>query len=126
MTDAVRSYGYELTLLAKLSGRAVPDLVNTGMLGLRSDAIDWERLEWWCRKLIESAGTHYLQEQALMALFLSETPHAALPRADYLVLPDEMEGRECRAVAHHYVAGSKSHYFRENWRRVLASASTPA
>jgi len=118
MVDAVRSYGYELTLLAKLAGRVVPDLVNTGMLGLRSDTLDWERLEWWCRKLIESAGTHYLQEQALMALCLSETPHAALPRTDYLVLPDETEAHKCRAILHHYVARSKRYYFRENWQIV--------
>jgi len=53
-----------------------------------------------------------------MALCLSETPHAALPRTDYLVLPDETEAHKCRAILHHYVARSKRYYFRENWQIV--------
>jgi hypothetical protein len=124
MTDVVRAYGYELDLLAELAGRPVPDLVNTGILGLRSEAVDWERLERQCRVLVERAGTHYYQEQALAALHLADHPHSALPRSDYLVLPVPPEALECRAVVHHYVAGSKSWYFRHNWRRFQANGAT--
>jgi hypothetical protein len=116
MTDVVRSYGYEMPLLEELAGGPVPDRVNTGILGIRSDAIDWDRMEAWCRELIARAGTHYYQEQALAALLLSGQAHAALPVADYLVLPTDPEATEKRAVIHHYVAGSKRSYFRHNWR----------
>jgi len=119
LIDAERAYGYELSLLAELAGQAVPDLVNTGVLGLRSDTIDWDRMEHWCHTLIARAGTHYYQEQALIALHLATRPHLALPREDYLVLPEPPEASECRAVLHHYVAGSKRWYFRHNWRRLL-------
>ncbi len=120
MTDAVRSYGYEMALLDELAAGPVPDRVNTGILGLPSDRIDWERLEHWCRTLVERGGTHYYQEQALVALLLSGLPHAALPAADYVVLPSADEAVACRAALHHYVAGSKQWYFRHNWRRVQA------
>jgi hypothetical protein len=119
MTDITRSYGYEMPLLNELAGGPVPDRVNTGMLGLQSDRIDWDRMESWCRTLIERAGTHYYQEQALVALLLAGQPYAALPPADYVVLPRPPESADCRAVLHHYVAGSKRSYFRNNWKKVL-------
>jgi hypothetical protein len=122
MADVTRAYGYEMGLLEELAGRPVPDRVNTGALGLRSDAIDWDRMEYWCRTLIERAGTHYYQEQALVALLLASRPHAALPSADYVVLPRPPEASECRAVLHHYVAESKPWYFRQNWQKVLPAA----
>jgi hypothetical protein len=119
MADVTRAYGYELTLLEELAGRTVPDRVNTGVLGLRSEQIDWDQMEFWCRTLIERAGTHYYQEQALAALLLSGQPHTVLPAADYVVLPRPPEIAACQAALHHYVADSKSWYFRENWRKVL-------
>ena len=119
MVDVERAYGYDLELLNQLAGRTVPDLVNTGMLGLRSDAIDWDYLEKACADMIARAGTHYYQEQALVALHLARQPHAAFPREDYLVRPEPPETEACRAVMHHYVAGSKRWYFRANWRRVF-------
>ncbi len=121
MIDVERAYGYDLALLSHIAGRPVPDLVNTGMLGLRSEAIDWDRLEQACRTLIEKAGTHYYQEQALVALHLATQPHATFPRPDYLVRPEPPEATDCRAVVHHYVAGSKRWYFRQNWHRVLCA-----
>jgi hypothetical protein len=120
LTDTTRSYGYEMALLEELAQGPVPDRVNTGVLGLPSDRIDWEKMEYWCRQLIERAGTHYFQEQALVALLLSGLPHAALSAAEYVVLPPADEAEACRAVLHHYVAGSKRWYFRRNWRLALA------
>jgi len=119
MTDVTRAYGYEMALLEELAGAPVPDRVNTGALGLRSDSIDWDRMEYWCRTLIERAGTHYYQEQALIALLLSGQSHAALSPKDYVVLPTPPESETCQAVLHHYVDSSKKWYFRHNWLRVL-------
>ncbi len=116
MTDVTRAYGYELPVLEALAGRPVPDLVNTGILGLRSETIDWDRMEYWCRTLIERHGTHYYQEQALVALHLAGQPHVAMPRADYVVFPDQAEACRPRAALHHYVADSKRWYFQRCWR----------
>ena len=121
-TDVQNAYGYPLELLAELAGRPVPERVNTGLCGLRSEEIDWERMECWCRTLIERAGTHYYQEQAFVALLLAGRDHAVAPLSDYVTLPGLPEVRECRAVMHHYVADSKKWYFRYNWTRVLADA----
>ena len=119
-TDIQNAYGYPLALLGELAGQPVPELVNTGLIGLRSEEIAWDKVEFWCRTLIERQGTQYYQEQALVALLLAGRPHVTAPITDYVTLPRPPEATECRAVMHHYVAGSKRWYFRNNWRRVLA------
>lgn len=120
--DIQNAYGYPLDLLNELAGQPVPERVNTGLIGLRSEELDWERLEYWCRTLVARQGTHYYQEQALVALLLAGRAHVIAPAADYVTLPRPPEAQECRAVMHHYVADSKRWYFRTNWRRVLADA----
>ena len=123
MTDAARAYGYPLRLLEKLAGRGVPDLVNTGILGLQSETIDWDRLERWCAALNTSPKPHYYQEQALTAMLLAHETHLAIPRAEYVVLPRPPEATACTAVLHHYVAESKRWYFQQNWRRFAPTAA---
>lgn len=117
--DVQNAYGYPLEIMSGLAGHPVPERVNTGILGLKSDAIDWERMESWCRGLIEARGPHYFQEQALVAMLLAGREHFVAPLADYVTLPRPPEARACRAVMHHYVAESKRWYFQSNWRRVL-------
>lgn len=118
-TDVEYAYGYSPKLLAELAGQPVPDLVNTGLLGLRSETMDWERMEYWCRTLIQRAGTHYYQEQALVALHLAGQTHLAAPIQDYVTFPKPPEALACRAVMHHYVADSKRWYFQTNWRSAM-------
>lgn len=118
-TDVENAYGYPFELLQELAGCPVPELVNTGLLGLRSEAVDWERMEYWCRTLIQRAGTHYYQEQALVALHLAGQTHLAAPIQDYVTFPKPPEALACRAVMHHYVADSKRWYFQTNWRRAM-------
>ncbi len=120
--DAEYAYGYPLELLEELAGAKVRPLINTGLSGHRSDAIDWDKMEYWCRTLIERAGTHYYQEQALISLHVAGQECAVLPPADYITLPVPPEALECKAVMHHYVAGSKPWYFRHNWRRHFSAA----
>ena len=117
--DVQNAYGYPLEMLADLAGRPVPERLNTGLCGLRSEEIDWERMEYWCRTLIERAGTHYFQEQALVAIMLAGRDCTVAPIASYVTLPSAPEVHECRAVMHHYVAESKRWYFRDNWRHAL-------
>lgn len=123
-TDIAYAYGYPIEMLEELAGKPVEKLINTGLTGLRSEDIDWERMEWWCRTLIERAGTHYFQEQALVALQLAGQRNVAAPLADYVTLPRPPEARQCRAVLHHYVSESKKWYFRHNWRHVLSKSWT--
>lgn len=120
--DVAYAYGYSIKLLDEIAGKPVYDLINTGLLGLRSDSIDWDKMEYWCRKLIERAGTDYYQEQALVALQLAGSDRVVLPQEDYLVYPRGPEALACEAVMHHYVDLSKKSYFRDNWRRFAVAA----
>ena len=118
--DAEYAYGYPLELLEELANAKVRPLINTGLSGHRSDLIDWDKMEYWCKSLVDRAGKHYYQEQALIALLTAGHDCAVLPPEDYVTLPREPEASRCKAVMHHYVASSKPWYFRENWRRVMA------
>jgi len=116
--DVQSSYGYPRRLLEELAGSPVADLVNSGLCGLDSGALDWERIELWCRALIERGGRSYYLEQALVAMLLAGRACSVAPAADYVTLPRPPEALECRAVMHHYVDDSKRWYFQHNWRRV--------
>ena len=45
LVDIEESYGYTLGLMKELVGAPIPQRVNVGACGLRSDTINWERLE---------------------------------------------------------------------------------
>ncbi len=117
--DAAYAYGYSMELLNEIAGKPVYDFINTGLLGLKSDNIDWEKMEYWCRTLIERAGTDYYQEQALVALQLAGSDRVVLPKDDYIVYPVGEETFAFKAVMHHYVDLSKAAYFQRAWRRFL-------
>ncbi len=121
MMDVENAYGYSLGLMTELAGATIPDKLNVGVCGLRSDAIDWDRLEYWCGAMLEREGSHYLQEQALTAMLVASTPRAAAPAAEYVVRPARKETEQPTAVLHHYVAESKAWYFRFGWRSVQAT-----
>lgn len=117
--DCETSYGYPRPLMNELAGAAVADLVNVGLTGLNGAEIDWEKLEHWTATLHARAGTSYYLEQALIPMLVAGRPCAVAPAADYVTLPRPPEAEACRAVMHHYVAQSKRHYFRRNWRTAL-------
>lgn len=122
MLDVHDAYGYPAATLAELAGRPVPPCVNVGICGFRSEAIDWEKLEFWTARLIARHGTSYYLEQALVALLLTDADPLRLPRADYLLLPDLAECRRPTAALHHYVDLSKRGYFRHAWRHIARHA----
>lgn len=119
--DCESSYGYSRPLMNQLAGAPVADLVNVGLTGLDGTSIDWEKLEYWCRTLIETEGTSYYLEQALIAMLVAGRNCTVAPAADYVTLPQPPEVELCQATMHHYVAHSKRWYFQKNWRRVLAT-----
>jgi hypothetical protein len=124
--DIETCYGYSPPLLAAMTGAPLAERLNVGLCGLRSEELDWERLEHVCRTLIARAGTHYYLEQALFAVLLAGHVCAVAPAEDYVTLPQPPEVEYCSAVMHHYVAGSKRWYFRQNWRHALAHAGNVA
>ncbi|MBW7895545.1 MAG: glycosyl transferase [Opitutaceae bacterium] len=124
--DCETSYGYTRNLMNELAGTPVADLVNVGLTGLESSSLDWEKLEHWCSVLITRERTNYYLEQALIAMLTAGRACTIAPAADYVTLPIEPEASDCRAVMHHYVAGSKRHYFQQNWRRLLTDRTAGA
>jgi hypothetical protein len=123
LVDIERAYGYSPELMRELAGCAEPERVNVGLCSMRSDDLDWEALEYWCRATLEREHPSYLQEQALTALLLAGKDTLRLPTAEYVVRPSLSEGRRPTAVLHHYVAQSKRSYFQDGWRRVFSRAS---
>jgi len=119
--DCETSYGYPDAMLTELAGAPLAEKVNVGLCGLRSDSLDWDLLETWCRELITRQGTHYYLEQALVAMLVAGRPCAIAPAKDYVTLPDPAEANARRAVMHHYVAASKRWYFQNNWRAVRSA-----
>jgi hypothetical protein len=117
--DCMESYGYSRPLMARLAGAPIPPLVNVGLCGLHSGALDWEELEAWCAELIARERTSYYLEQALVAMLAARQPCAIAPAADYITMPGKREVLAPAAVMHHYVAESKRWYFRHAWRQVL-------
>lgn len=119
MVDVETAYGYSQSLMTSLAGVSIPDRINVGICGLNSDDLDWHELEFWCKTLIEQEGTHYYQEQAIVAMLMARQNCAIAAEADYLVLPDRAEVLSPKAVLHHYVADSKPWYFRYGWRNAV-------
>ncbi|MEZ5413526.1 MAG: hypothetical protein R3F03_04345 [Opitutaceae bacterium] len=119
--DCQTSYGYSRPLLERLAGRPLAERLNVGLCGLQGETLDWERIEWICRELINAEGTNYYLEQAVVAVLLAGQDCAVAPADDYITLPRPPEVNACQAVMHHYVANSKRWYFQHNWRRVLQS-----
>ena len=121
MVDVDSAYGYSDALMASLAQAEIPERLNVGICGLKSEDIDWEQLEAWCKTMIEQEGTHYYQEQALTAMLLAGKPCAVAPAEDYIVMPTREEVINPKAILHHYVADSKSWYFRYGWKYVFQS-----
>lgn len=116
MEDIVTNYGYPPEFLEQLVGCEMPAKVNVGLYGIESSSIDWDKVELWCDAQLSSFGPSYLQEQGLTAMLFAGHEAVVLPSKDYVVLPDEKEGRQPTAVLHHYVAHSKKHYFQQSWK----------
>jgi hypothetical protein len=124
--DCETSYGYSRQLLERLAGAPVDERVNVGLTGLKSETLDWERLERWVAALHAAEGTHYYLEQALVAMLLAGQPAAVAPAPDYVTLPRPPEAQACSAVMHHYVAHSKRWYFQHCWREALRRGTEAA
>jgi hypothetical protein len=122
MLDVADAYGYSTGLLRELAGTDLPVRLNVGICGLNGESIDWEKLEYWCRELVAREGTHYLMEQALVAMLTAGAPRAAAPPEMYVTSPSRLEAERPTAILHHYTAESKAWYYRFAWRQVAEKA----
>ncbi|MBD2357543.1 glycosyl transferase [Tolypothrix sp. FACHB-123] len=122
MVDVETSYGYSDALMTSLAKAAIPERLNVGICGLKSEDIDWEQLEYWCKTMIQQQGTHYYQEQALVAMLMAGKACKVVSAEDYIVMPTQEEVIQPKAVLHHYVADSKPWYFRYGWKHVLRNS----
>lgn len=122
MLDIADAYGYSTRLLEELTGRELPPRVNVGLCGLKSEAIDWEKIEYWCKQMISREGPKYYMEQALVAMLMADGERTFAPVLSYIVAPSREEALRPSAVLHHYTAESKAWYFRFAWRHVFAES----
>ncbi len=125
MTDLAEAYGYSRAQLSVVASTSIPPLVNTGVCGLVSARIDWTAMERWTRTLLETHGSSYFLEQALVALLLGDAPFRQLPPQDYIVGPSSVEIHSPRACLHHYVGLTKRDYFRHAWQRFAGNTPPP-
>lgn len=123
MTDCERSYGYSENLMEKLKGHKIPDLINVGVLGLNSEAINWKDLEHWISVLEKQEGKTYYLEQALSAMLIADLHAEALDTGNYKVNPTKEDVLNNVGVLHHYVDLSKEWYFTQAWKNIIFKPS---
>lgn len=121
MTDCEESYGYSRNLMEELARAPIPPLLNVGICGLRSESLDWEESEYWCRTLVEREGTSYYLEQALVAMLAARNAPTVMPRSEYITLPTERQVMKGEGELQHYVADSKPWYFGKAWKLAVQS-----
>lgn len=115
--DVQESYGYSRQLMESLTGVVLSSRLNVGLCGLKSEELDWEKVEHWTRVLVQKEKTNYYLEQALVAMLLAGRPCIVAPEKEYVTLPRQPEATQCHAVMHHYVAESKRWYYQSNWKK---------
>lgn len=121
MSDHWSNYGHPPEWLERLCGFPVLRQVNSGLVGLRSESIDWDKLESWFAAMDRAGGNFVFFEQGVTALMLSERHAVALPAADYVLGPSRRETARPAAVFHHYAGNSKYRFLRYDVARVLFS-----
>jgi hypothetical protein len=109
--DYQDAYGYPSEVLEAVYGRPMPSRVNTGLTGIRSSEIDWDKLEFWASRLLASGGVNHFSEQALTAMLMSDLGGRPAPPEDYNVSPERAEVLHPKAVMHHYVVPSRTWYY---------------
>jgi hypothetical protein len=121
-TDVMESYGYPRPLMEKLTGARIPAAINVGITGLRSESLDWEELEDWCRQLMTREGKSYYLEQALVAMLCATRPFTQLDLTRYITGPKDEQVLARQGVMQHYVDLSKKEYFRNVWEHFTAKS----
>ncbi|WP_413666199.1 hypothetical protein ACEN9X_16635 [Mucilaginibacter sp. Mucisp86] len=119
MVDCTEAYGYSQQLMEQLAASAIKPLLNVGAIGLKSNDIDWDKLENWVKTLEEREGTSYYLEQALSAMLIGSADATVLKAEEYIVNPAPDQINSKAGILHHYVDLSKEGYFKHTWKHFL-------
>jgi hypothetical protein len=116
LQDNATVYGYEASTLERLAGRPLPPKVNTGLVGILSESIDWSFLEYCTRELIAAPGMRHFMEQALTAVLFARQPFRYAPPADYFIPVRVEQCLEREGVFQHYAGDARPWLYRRAWR----------
>ena len=105
--------------LGKVLGAALLPGVNSGILAIDDDAIDWDDLERAAAALNEDQRRHLWAEQTLIAYHLTRRDARPLPIADYRLCNSRADFTGELPVLRHYVHKAKAVYAAGEWRRWL-------
>lgn len=119
MVDIDTYHGYSPQLRYKLADGPIPEAVNTGICGLKSDDINFDRLQQWLQIMTDEEGAKYHVGQGLSSLIFAGRDCAVAPPSEYVVLPSLEERKSPTVTLHHYVAESRRSYFQYGWRHVF-------
>ena len=111
MVDIANAYGFPVPEMEKLANTTIADKINVGLIGLKSEGIDFDKLEYWAKTLENNFGKSYFLEQALTAMLIgSQICEVANPQ-EYIVYPTQQQVENKVGTLHHYVDVSKKWYF---------------
>ncbi|HTQ30163.1 MAG TPA: hypothetical protein VMI53_03045 [Opitutaceae bacterium] len=120
--------GYTLpraTLTERL-GLAPAPAVNSGLVAVRAEDVDWDLLERACALLLAEGRDQRLLEQTLWAVVLGAQDAHRLPAGDYRVVIDPPACGAAVAAGRpallHYAWHARLPYLAEEWQQYLAMA----
>ena len=116
MPDVYSIYGEQTDAL--LENKLAEPLVNTGILGIDTMEVDWQRIEGLLNKYLEFGPINYLTEQGLYAMYLKGMAKIRLPDTDYIILPSREEAKNPKAIMHHFPTENRNFYFRYAWKNI--------
>jgi hypothetical protein len=121
--------GYTLprSVLRERLGVTLAPGVNSGVVAVRPEAVDWDLLERACALLLAEGRDQRLLEQTLWAVVLGAQNAQPLPAADYRVVIDPPACREAIAAGRpallHYAWHARLLYAAAEWQYYLNSSA---
>jgi hypothetical protein len=112
--------------LEEIFGAVLSPGVNSGIVAIDDDAIDWDDLERTAAALTEEQRRHLWAEQTLIAYHVSRRGARPLPTADYRLCNSRADLTGALPVLRHYVHKAKAAYAASEWRMWLNLSSTMA
>ena len=120
MVDIANAYGFPVPEMGKLANTTIADKINVGVIGLKSEGIDFDNLEYWAKTLENNFGKSYFLEQALTAMLIgNQTCEVANPQ-EYIVYPTQQQVENKVGTLHHCVDVSKKWYFTHAWKNLIS------
>jgi hypothetical protein len=110
--------------LEKTLGITLLPGVNSGIVAIHDDAVDWDDLERAAAALTEDHRRHWWAEQTLIAYHVSRRNARPLPVADYRLCNSRADLIGPLPVLRHYVHKAKAPYAAAEWRAWLKISAT--